>query len=73
MKVLDIIDYGNNGEGIAKDNGKVYFVPKTIVGEKVEVDVIKEKSNDSAKRLSCESISPDSMESSRYAYNCNTA
>lgn len=45
MKVLDIIDFGNNGEGIAKDNGKVYFVPKTIVGEKVEVEVIKEKSN----------------------------
>jgi len=34
MKILDIIDFGNNGEGIAKDDGKVYFVPKTIVGEK---------------------------------------
>ncbi len=45
MKVLEIIDYGNNGEGVAKDNGKVYFVPKTIVGEKVEVEVIKEKSS----------------------------
>lgn len=45
MKILDIIDFGNNGEGIAKDDGKVYFVPKTIVGEKVQVKVVKEKSN----------------------------
>ena len=52
MKTLDIIDFGNNGEGIAKDNGKVYFVPKTIKGEKVEVEVVKEKSNFCECRLS---------------------
>ncbi len=45
MKTLDIIDIGNNCEGIAKDSGKVYFVPKTLVGENVSVKVIKEKSN----------------------------
>ena len=45
MKTLDIIDIGNNCEGIAKENGKVYFVPKTLVGEKVCAKVIKEKSN----------------------------
>lgn len=52
MKVLDILDYGNNGEGIAKDNGKVYFVPKTIVGEKVKAVIIKDKSNFCNCRLS---------------------
>ncbi len=43
-EVLDIIDYGYNGEGVAKKDGKVFFVPKSIVGEKVEVDIIKENS-----------------------------
>ena len=45
MKNLEIIDIGNNCEGIAKENGKVYFVPKTLVGEKVVAKVVKEKSN----------------------------
>lgn len=39
-----IIDYGYNGEGIAKINGKVCFIPKTIVGEEVEFSCIKENS-----------------------------
>lgn len=41
---LEIIDYGYNGEGIAKDNGKVYFVPKVLIGEKVKVDILKNTS-----------------------------
>lgn len=42
---LEIIDYGNNGEGIAKLDGKVYFVPGTLVGEIVDAEVTKTKSN----------------------------
>ncbi len=45
MEILDIIDFGNNGEGIAKLNGKVYFVPHAMLGEKVKVEVTKEKSS----------------------------
>ncbi len=44
MKELVVVDYGYSGEGICKDNGKVFFVPKTITGEKVSVKVIKENS-----------------------------
>ena len=46
MKVeeLEIIDYGYNGEGVSKKEGKVFFVPKTIIGEKVEAEVVKESS-----------------------------
>lgn len=41
---LEIVDYGYDGEGVAKKDGKVFFVPKTIVGEKVVAGVIKENS-----------------------------
>lgn len=40
---LDIVDYGYDGEGVAKKDGKVFFVPKTIIGEKVKARVIKER------------------------------
>lgn len=39
--IVDIIDYGSNGEGIAKINGQVVFVPFAIVGEKVEIIIVK--------------------------------
>jgi len=39
---LEIIDNGGLGEGIGKFNGNyVVFVPKTIIGEIVEVQIIK--------------------------------
>lgn len=41
--ILDIIDMGMNFEGVAKFDGKVYFVPNAIVGEKVEAEVTKDK------------------------------
>lgn len=43
-KELTVIDYGYSGEGICKDDGKVFFVPKTIVGEHVSASIIKENS-----------------------------
>jgi len=44
MKTYTITDYGYNGEGVCKDNGKVFFVPKTLKGEKVSFEIIKENS-----------------------------
>ncbi len=42
---LDIIDYGSNGEGIAKVDGFVVFVPFSIIGEKVNVRITYVKKN----------------------------
>lgn len=42
---LDIISNGMNGEGIARYNGKVYFVDGVIIGEKVVAKVVKENKN----------------------------
>ncbi len=39
--VVDIIDYGSNGEGVAKINGQTVFVPFALVGEKVEIIIVK--------------------------------
>ena len=38
---LEIIDFGSSFEGIAKDSGKVIFVPGAIIGEKVQGKIIK--------------------------------
>lgn len=40
MKSIDIIRYGSNGEGVGIDNKKVVFVPYSLCGEKVCVDII---------------------------------
>lgn len=42
---LDIVDYGNNFEGIAKQDGKVIFVPYAMNEEKIIGKVIKENKN----------------------------
>ena len=43
QKTLQITNLGMNFEGIARDEGKVYFVPFSLPGEKVKVDVVEEK------------------------------
>lgn len=43
--ILDIIDYGSNGEGIAKQDGFVVFVPFSVVGEKVKCRITYVKKN----------------------------
>lgn len=43
--IEEILDYGYDGEGIAKNNGKVIFVPYTLVGEKVLVETAVERSS----------------------------
>ena len=41
---VDIIDIGGDGEGIARVDGQVVFVPYAIDGEKVDIQVINTKS-----------------------------
>lgn len=42
---LQIENYGCNGEGVAKCNGEVVFVPYSLVGENIEGTVIKASKN----------------------------
>lgn len=42
---LDIIDYGMNGEGVGKIDGKVILVDNAILGETVEIEIIKDNKN----------------------------
>lgn len=42
--IVDIVDSGIDGEGIAKIDGQIVFVPFAIVGEKVEILIISVKS-----------------------------
>ena len=41
--ILDITDLGMNFEGVAKDNGKVFFVPYCLPNEKVQAEVVEDK------------------------------
>lgn len=43
--ILDITDLGVNFEGVAKDNGKVYFVPFCLPSERVEAEIKQDKKN----------------------------
>lgn len=43
--VVEIIDIGVNGEGVAKQSDFIIFVPYTLVGETVEVEIYKTKNN----------------------------
>ena len=43
--IVDIIRYGNNGEGIAINNGKIVFVKGALVGETVDVALVKDSAN----------------------------
>lgn len=39
--IVDIIDYGTNGEGIAKINGYTIFVMGAVKGEKCKIHILK--------------------------------
>ena len=41
----NIIDYGMNAEGVAKENNFIYLVPYALVGEKVEIQIIRQYKN----------------------------
>ncbi len=38
---LHVIEYGQRGDGVAKDNGLVIFIPGTKVGDTVDVQITK--------------------------------
>ena len=39
--IVEIIDNGFQGEGIAKIDGQVIFVPNAIKGEKIKIKILK--------------------------------
>jgi len=57
---LEIQDLAFGGKGVARHEGKVYFVPFTIPGEKVTARVVRQKKNFAeADLVAVESASPD--------------
>jgi tRNA/tmRNA/rRNA uracil-C5-methylase (TrmA/RlmC/RlmD family) len=60
---LTIVDIAFGGKGVARHEGKVYFVPWTLPGEVVTVRVLREKKNFAeAQVLSVDAPSPDRVE-----------
>ncbi len=41
----EIFDYGMNGEGVAKIDGKIALVPYALIGEKVDVEIVADNKN----------------------------
>src|SRR5688572_26045227 len=57
---LDIHDLAFGGKGVARHEGKVYFVPFTIPGERVTARVVRQKKNFAeADLVSVDTPSPD--------------
>ncbi len=44
-EILDVFDISYEGAGVGKLDGKVVFVPKVLPGERVEVEILDEKSS----------------------------
>ncbi|MDB6154432.1 MAG: hypothetical protein JWL90_2885 [Chthoniobacteraceae bacterium] len=60
---LTIVDVAFGGKGVARHDGKVYFIPFTIPGEVVTVRVVRSKKNFAeAELVSIETPSPDRVE-----------
>ncbi|EDY16014.1 deoxyribonuclease/rho motif-related TRAM [Chthoniobacter flavus Ellin428] len=60
---LEIHDVAFGGKGVARHEGKVYFVPFTIPGEKITARVLRQKKNFAeAELIKVESPSPDRVE-----------
>ena len=49
--ITTIIDYGYDGEGVAKTDGKICFIPYTIKGEVVEYEILKDSKSFSSCKL----------------------
>lgn len=58
--ILDILDLDDKGRGVAKKDGLVYFVDQAKLGQRVSVEVVKEKKN------FCEAIIEDVIAESPY-------
>ena len=50
-KIVDIFDISYEGSGVGKLDGKVIFVPKTLVGERVSVDIVKDSASFSVGKI----------------------
>jgi 23S rRNA (uracil1939-C5)-methyltransferase len=60
---LEINDVAFGGKGVARHDGKVYFIPFTIPGETVTARVLRQKKNfGEAELVSVEKASPDRVE-----------
>ena len=60
---MKIIDLGINGEGVGKEDGKVFFVKNALPEEDVEIEVLKENKNFSfAKATKIKTKSPDRVD-----------
>ena len=66
--IVDIIDNGFNGEGIAKIDGFIIFVPKAIKGEKCEILIVKVLSKQAYAKL----INVIEKSDDRREVDCNT-
>lgn len=44
-KIVEIFDVSYEGSGVGKVDGQIVFVPKTLIGEKVEVEIVKANKN----------------------------
>jgi|GEM_PF-1143653 len=60
MTKLKITDWNGFGDGVARDNGKVYFTPKTLVGDVIEAISIQESKRFN-KVLQYKLISPSNL------------
>ena len=65
-QILEIEKLNHQGRGISKINGKVIFIPNAYIGEKVEVEVIK----DTKKYMEGKVIKYIKISSDRIKYNC---
>ncbi|HSI13329.1 MAG TPA: class I SAM-dependent RNA methyltransferase [Chthoniobacter sp.] len=60
---LEVHDVAFGGKGVARHDGKVYFVPFTIPGEKITARVLRQKKNfGEAELVKVETASPDRVE-----------
>ncbi len=69
---LEIFDYGMNGEGVAKQDGKIILVPHTLKGEIVDAEIIKDYENYAQAKLSSV-LTPSSnrvLPACPYFYKC---
>ena len=46
----EIFDYGMNGEGVAKIDGKIFLIDNALIGETVDIEIVEENSNYSLAR-----------------------
>lgn len=49
--IIDIFDYGMNGEGVGKIDGKIILVPNCLNGEVVDVDILQDEGNYAVAKL----------------------